>query len=181
MTIVNMGNDVGTTNTSEFQRQIVPNTAQHWLAVVIDKCDTRHGALVRHDATLRKLRMRTRQYLRHAHVIELDGCELIVTLMISRNHWRIQGLPGWQRHCVSRKRKRPHPRRSGRASKVDLNWTRDLGAGLLGEHGKTSGCYCCATKEPTPGNDGRIIIFAQHTKHRERGKKIDGQISKPLP
>ena len=154
MAIVNMGNDVGTANTIEFQGQIVPNTAQHWLAVVIDECDTRHGTLVGHDATLSKLRMRTRQDLGHAHVIELDGRELVVTLMVSRNHWRIQGLPSWQRHCVSRERERPYPRRGGRASKVDLNWNGDLGARLLGEDGKTSGRYCSATEEPTPGNDG---------------------------
>jgi hypothetical protein len=120
MAIVDMGNDVGTTNTSEFQGQFVPNTAYHWLAVVIDKCDTRHGALVGHDATMGKLRMRLRQYLDHAYVIELDGRELVVTLMISRNHWRIERLPGWQRYCVSRERERPHPRRGGRASEVDL-------------------------------------------------------------
>jgi hypothetical protein len=56
-----------------------------------------------------------------------------------------------------------------------------LGAGLLGKNGKTSGRYCSTTKEPTPGNDGRIIIFAQHTEHRERGKEIDGGISTPQP
>jgi len=171
MTIVNMGNDVGTADTLVVQGLIVPNTAQHRLAVVIDECDARHGALVGHDGALRKLRMRTRQDLAHAHVVELDGCELVVTLMIGRNHRWIQGLPGRQRHCMSRKRERPNPRRGGRASEVDLNWIRDLGARLLGEDGKTSGRYCSATEEPTPGNDGQIIVFAQHTEHRERGTK----------
>ena len=73
MAIVNMRNDVGTANTTEFQRQFVANTAYHWLAVVIYKCDTRHGALVSHDVTKCKFRMRLRKNLGHVHVIELDG------------------------------------------------------------------------------------------------------------